>query len=60
MKALYYIQDSDRPLWVIAESFNDAFDKWVDVICEDNDCAASEVESCQGIQFVCGEDEIVY
>lgn len=52
---LYYIQDSDRPMWVIAANWLEAIEKWKAKIREEND---GECDEPQGVQLICDEDEL--
>jgi len=56
---LYYVQDSDRPLFVLAKTYEEALDKWRDVICKENDCGINEVEPPNGISLVAEYDEVL-
>jgi hypothetical protein len=53
---LYQVQDSDRPLWVVAKDWQDALAQWKAVIAAENDGDDAEP---QGIQHVCDNDELV-
>lgn len=56
---LYQIQDADRPLWVIAENWNSALDKWKRVVAQENDMEPNEVDEPRGITLVCEADELI-
>lgn len=56
---LFLVQDSDRPMYVIAESFDSAHDAWLDLMCEENECERNDVEPCHGIQRVAASDEFL-
>lgn len=58
---LYYLQDSDRPLWVVAEDWTAALQKWRKLVKEENDDNdAPDVEyQPQGIQLVCETDDLL-
>lgn len=56
---LFQIQDSDRPMWVIAESWNDALVKWKALIAVENDMSVDEVTEPNGIMLVCESDELL-
>lgn len=53
---LYHIQDSDRPLWIVAKDWRDALDQRKAQIALEND--GDEAEP-QGIQHVCDNDELI-
>jgi len=56
---LFNIQDSDRPMWIIATDFGDAVYRWKQKIADENDMAIEQVDEPQGCQFVCDEDELL-
>lgn len=57
---LYYIQESDRPMYVIANSYEEAFNKWVKLIRKENNMTPDEeVEPPLGIQFIAEENDII-
>lgn len=53
---LYHIQDSDRPMWVIAANWQDALEKWKTKIREENE---GECDEPEGIQRICDEDDLL-
>jgi hypothetical protein len=53
---LFNIQDSDRPLWVVAKDFHDAFEQWREQVIHENE---GEVLDPQGIQYVCDDDDLL-
>lgn len=53
---LYYIQDADRPMWVVAIDWQDALDKWKAKIREENE---GECDEPEGIQLVCESDDLL-
>lgn len=55
---LYYVQDSDRPMWVVAIDWQDAVDKWKAKIREENE-GECECDEPQGIQLVCDDDDLL-
>lgn len=59
---LYLIQDSDRPMHVLAKNWNEALEKWKTLICEENSdqgWSPDDVEEPHGIQLVCCANEII-
>lgn len=54
---LYHVQDSDRPMWVIAATWGGAVEKWKAKIREENGGVCDDEP--QGVQFVCDEDELL-
>lgn len=57
--SLYHVQDSDRPLWVQADSYGEAVTKWKLVIAIENEMAADEVEEPCGVSFVCDAEDFI-
>lgn len=56
---LFQIQDSDCPMFVVAEDYNAALAKWIDKMSKDNECQPYEVELPRGIAHVCDDDELI-
>jgi len=56
---LYLIQDSDRPLYIIAKDKNEAENLWKEQIAKENDMQPFEVEECDGINKIADNDEIL-
>ena len=56
---LYNIQDADRPAWVFARGYEEAEQKWMTVIAEENGIPLDEVDPPQGISFVCENNELI-
>ena len=59
LKNLYYIQDGDRPMYVVASSWVSAIDLWKAKIAVENDQTIGEVDEPQGVQMVCDGDEFL-
>lgn len=58
MNKLFHIQDSDRPIWVVATDWQDALNKWRKLIVEENgDDEASA--NPDGIEWVCDSNELL-
>lgn len=53
---LYHVQDDDRPMYVVANSFSHAISKWKDVIMEENDGEASDPK---GVCLICEDDDLI-
>lgn len=53
---LFHVQDSDRPLWVVAKDYVDALESWREQIIHENE---GEVSEPQGVQHVCDDDELL-
>ena len=56
--SLYYVQDNDRPMWVVAPTFAIAIEKWRKVIRAENDGIEPE-DGPSGIQHICDDDEFI-
>lgn len=56
---LYHIQDSDRPLWIVAASWSAALSTWKQDVAQENDMDPNEVEEPQGITLVCEAHELI-
>jgi len=57
--SLFLVQDADRPMWVIAESYAEAVRKWRELIAEENGLAEVDVDGPTGIQHICDDDEFI-
>jgi hypothetical protein len=57
--SLYHVQDSDRPLWVVADNYGQAVDRWTAVIADENNMLPAEVAAPQGIHHICDDDELL-
>ena len=58
---LYYIQDADRPMYVLAESYDHALTKWEKRIRIENNMEGDDyIEPVQGIQFIADYNDIVF
>jgi len=59
---LFHIQDSDRPVWVVADSYQQAVDKWQKALYSESPDDYKDSEDVglpQGIQYVCSDDELI-
>ena len=56
---LYNVQDGDRPMWVLANSFGDALTRWKYHIAKENEMDFKDVDDPQGVHFVCDDDELL-
>lgn len=54
---LYYVQDSDRPMHVLAVSWKEALTKWTNLIMAENDGDAGDEP--QGIQLIAEYSDII-
>lgn len=57
--SLYRIQDDDRPMWVVAESSNDAIDRWRRVLKHENPGYDMSGDEPNGIEMVCCSTELL-
>lgn len=53
---LFLVQDADRPVYVVASTFDEAIKRWTFLMSEENDCMPSEVGRPTGVQFVADGD----
>lgn len=58
-RALFHIQDSDRPYWVVATDWASALEAWREEMARQNPGALSEEFDPDGIQKVCEPDELL-
>lgn len=56
---LYHVQDSDRPLWIVATGFGHAAVKWKTIVAEENAIQYLDVDGPSGIYLLCDDDELV-
>lgn len=54
---LYNVQDLDRPMWIAANTCQEAIDKWRSQIAKENDSSIEEVGEPQGVQLVCENND---
>lgn len=60
--ALYYVQDDDRPMYVVASDWQGALDAWKEVICKENEITLEDLEETggpNGIQLICPQSEVI-
>ena len=56
---LFHIQDSDRPMYVVATDWNEALAKWREVIAIENEEADCFDDNPDGIALVAEDDELI-
>ena len=57
---LYHIQDSDRPMYVVAKDWVDALNKCKSLIVKENDIPPDdEPDEPDGIMLVAGDDDLI-
>lgn len=54
---LFHVQDNDRPMYVVADNWQDAISRWQKVIEEENEGCAAEQPT--GIVFVCTDNDLI-
>lgn len=54
---LYLVQDSDRPLYIVARSWSNALEQWTAVIAKENE--GDRDFQPDGISRIAGDDELV-
>lgn len=57
---LYFIQDNDRPLWVVAKDYGQAAYVWKKIVAKENELPIDDVEDPYGIQYVCDDLQLVF
>lgn len=56
---LYRVQDADRPMFVIAQNFQEAIDKWAAVIRKENNLPETEEVLPQGVTRMCVHHDLI-
>jgi hypothetical protein len=56
---LFHVQDGDRPMWVVANSFTEAHVKWAEKVAQENDCSPLDLDMPSGVTFVCEDDDLL-
>lgn len=56
---LFQIQDSDRPMWIVAQNYGEAEDKWRKLVAKENDMSPEDIESPYGISFICEDNDFM-
>lgn len=56
---LYRVQDSDRPMFVIAQNFQEAIEKWADVIRHENNLPTTEEVLPEGVNRLCDHHDLI-
>ena len=49
---LYHVQDSDRPMWVVADDYGDAERRWRSQIAGENECPPGDCDPPDGVSLV--------
>lgn len=60
---IFLVQDSDRPLYVLARNYNDAINKWMKQVFEENKEhyeSIEEMEDPEGVTLVARSGEILF
>ena len=53
---LFHVQDSDRPMWIVATDWHDAIKQWQSQIATENN---GDVGDPLGVHHVCDNDELI-
>jgi hypothetical protein len=57
---LFFVQDSDRPMYVIAQDWKDAVHHWKQFVQQENDIIKLEdVEDPMGVEFLADQEDII-
>lgn len=56
---LYHVQDSDRPMFVVAQNFQEAIDKWANVIRNENNLPLTEEVIPEGVNRMCDQHDLI-
>ena len=56
---LYHIQDGDRPMWVVADNYGHAVQKWKEHVAPENKMPLADVEEPAGVSFVCEANDFI-
>lgn len=60
MRNLYHIQDDDRPVYILAETWGDAVHAWRLLVVEENDIGEDDEEpNPKGVTFVARHDAVL-
>lgn len=54
---LFYVQDDDRPLFVVADDFSEAIRKWQNIVRDEND--GDDPGLPRGVTSLAEDDELV-
>ncbi|MGE0289341.1 MAG: hypothetical protein AB7I42_24085 [Bradyrhizobium sp.] len=54
---LYNVQDAERPMFVVAETFAQAIARWTALVQFEN--PGVEIDPPQGVQFIADDDELL-
>lgn len=54
---LYYVQDDDRPGYVVADSYQAAEAKWLNAVSQENE--GELIDSPSGITLLCKDQELI-
>lgn len=56
---LFHVQDADRPMYVIGDSYHEAIQAWLHIIAIENEMDVGDVEPPLGINYLCPDDELI-
>lgn len=56
---LFEVQDADRPMFVIEKDYQQAIDRWAEIVADENDLLRTEVEPPWGVRFIADNDCLI-
>ncbi len=56
---LFQIQDCNRPGWVVAESINEAINKWLSASAAEEGCSTEDISDPDGVVMVCDNHDLI-
>jgi aconitase A len=57
---LYLVQDSDRPMHVIAPSWQSAIDAWKAFVGDENDVSREEMDEPNGVALIAEDTDVLF
>jgi len=46
-------------MWIVAQNYGEAEDKWRKLVAKENDMSSEDIESPYGISFICDDNDLV-
>jgi hypothetical protein len=59
LRALFHVQDADRPLYVLARDYSSALHRWIERIASENHLTPADTEPPDGIALVARAEEVL-
>lgn len=56
---LYKVQDSDRPMWVVAGNWRKALEAWKLYVGPENGVSPKDARDPEGISLICENDDLL-